>query len=246
MAHVQVHRDDIDLDEPTLVEGLPGLGLVGKIAADHLVDVYDMEYYASCHCDGLPEIAVYAEGDPTVRPPVRVYADAERDLLVLQSDAPVSPSGATEFAGCLVSWFAANDVTPLFLSGMPAEQDEEPPAVYGIATGDGAAMLEAADIDLPNEAGAVTGPTGALIHEAQRTGLTGVGLVVEADQQFPDPAAARAVLQTAIGPLGDVEVDTEALVEQADQIATAKQRLAEQLQESGDDSTSARPLGMYQ
>ncbi|MFC7077530.1 proteasome assembly chaperone family protein [Haloarcula halophila] len=246
MAHIQVHRDDIDLDEPTLVEGLPGLGLVGKIAADHLVDVYDMEYYAACHCDGLPEIAVYAEGDPTVRPPVRIYADADEDLLVLQSDAPVSPSGATEFAGCLVSWFDANDVTPLFLSGMAAEQDGEPPAVYGISTGDGASMLTDADIEHPSQAGAITGPTGALIHEAQRTGLTGVGLVVEADRQFPDPAAARAVLQTAIGPLGDFQVDTEALVEQADQIAEAKQRLAEQLEASEDDSTSARPLGMYQ
>jgi len=245
MAHVQIHRDDISLESPTLVEGLPGVGLVGKIAADHLIDAYDMEYYASAHCEGLPEIAVYGADDPEVRPPVRFYADAERDLLVLQSDAPVSPSAAREFAGCMVGWFQDHDVTPVFLSGRPAEK-EGVPAVYGVSTGDGASMLEDADIDPPSEMGAITGPTGALIHESQRVGLTGVGLVVEADRQFPDPEAARALLQTAIGPLADFEVDTEALVEQAEEIGKAKERLAQQLQEDQDDSTSARPLGMYQ
>jgi len=245
MAHIQVHRDDISLDSPTLIEGLPGVGLVGKIAADHLVEVYDMEYYASAHCEGLPEIAVYDTDDPQVRPPVRLYADEERDLLVLQSDAPISPSGAKEFAGCMVGWFEANDATPIYLSGRPAEKDGVP-NVYGVSTGDGAAMLEGADVDLPSENGAITGPTGALIHESQRVGLTGIGLIVEADQRFPDPEAARALLQTAISPLADFEIDTEALVEQAEEIGRAKAQLAQQLQENQEESTSAQPLGMYQ
>jgi len=245
MAHVQVHRDDISLDSPTLVEGLPGVGLVGKIAADHLIDAYDMDYYAAVHCDGLPEIAVYADDDPEVRPPVRLYADEDRNLLVLQSDAPISPSGATDFAGCIVGWFEENDVTPIYLSGRPAEKDGVP-EVYGVSTGDGAAMLKEASVDPPSENGAITGPTGALVHESQRVGLTSIGLIVEADQQFPDPEAARALLQTAISPLADFEVDTEALVEQAEEIGQAKAQLAEQLQENQEESTSARPLGMYQ
>ncbi|WP_135302335.1 proteasome assembly chaperone family protein [Haloarcula amylovorans] len=246
MAQVQVHRDDIEFEEPTLVEGLPGVGLVGKIAADHLVESYDMEHYASVLCKGLPEIAVYTEGDPTVRAPVRLYADAERDLLVLQSDAPVSPAAADEFASCLVGWFESHDVAPIFLSGMPAEKDGVP-KVYGIATGDGASLLDEADIGTPTESGAVTGPTGALVHEAQRIGMTGVGLVVEADPQFPDPEAARALLNTGIGPLGEFEVDTDALVEQAEEIGEAKERLAKQMQNAEEEeSTSARPLGMYQ
>ncbi|NLV06823.1 proteasome assembly chaperone family protein [Haloarcula rubripromontorii] len=245
MAHIQVHRDDIALDSPTLVEGLPGVGLVGKIAADHLVDLYDMEYYASAHCEGLPEIAVYGTDDPDVRPPVRLYADEDRDLLVLQSDAPISPSGAKEFASCMVGWFEASDATPIYLSGRPAEKDGVP-GVYGISTGDGARMLEEADVNPPSENGAITGPTGALVHESQRIGLTSVGLIVEADQQFPDPEAARALLQTGISPLTDFEIDTEALVEQAEEIGRAKAQLAQQLQENQEESTSARPLGMYQ
>jgi len=245
MAHVQIHREDLTMDEPTLVEGLPGVGLVGKIAADHLVDVYDMTHYATVRCDGLPEIAVYGEGDPDVRGPVRLYADPERELLVLQSDAPVSPSAADGFASCLVGWLESHDVTPLFLSGLPTQKDGTPD-VFGIATGDGAALLEDAGVDAPSMDGAITGPTGALVSESQKIGLTGVGLVVEADPKFPDPEAARAVLRTAIGPLGSFDVDTEALVEQAEEIGQAKERLAQQMQEADDESTSAQPLGMYQ
>jgi len=67
MAHVEIHRDDIELDAPTLVEGLPGVGLVGKLAADHLVDAFEMVHYGTARCDGLPEIAVYTEGPSTPR-----------------------------------------------------------------------------------------------------------------------------------------------------------------------------------
>lgn len=242
MAHVEIHRDDIELDEPTLVEGLPGVGLVGKLAADHLVDAYDMVHYGTARCEGLPEIAVYQEGDPAVRGPVRIYADADQDLLVLQSDAPVSPAAAESFATCMVGWFQSHDVTPVFLSGMPAQKDGVP-KLYGVATGDGADLLAEADVGPPTENGAITGPTGALVHEAQRVGLTGVGLVVEADPQFPDPEAARKLLTSAVGPLGQFEVDTDALVEQAEEIGQAKERLAQQMGEGSEESTSARPLG---
>jgi len=242
MAHVEVHRDDIELDAPTLVEGLPGVGLVGKLAADHLVEAFDMVHYGTARCDGLPEIAVYSEGDPDVRSPVRIYADAERDLLVLQSDAPVSPEAAESFSSCIVDWFRANDVTPLFLSGMPSERNDAP-SLYGIATGDGAALLSEADVPIPTESGAITGPTGALVHEAQRVGLTSVGLVVEADPQFPDPEAAGALLSAGIAPLAGVEVDTAELAEQAEEIRQTKAQLAQQMQGGGEESTSARPLG---
>jgi len=242
MAHVEIHRDDIELDAPTLVEGLPGVGLVGKLAADHLVDAFEMVHYGTARCDGLPEIAVYTEGDPEVRSPVRLYADPERDLLVLQSDAPVSPEAAESFAGCLVDWFQRHDVTPMFLSGMPAERDGAP-SLYGISTGEGATLLDAADVSAPTESGAITGPTGALVHEAQRVGLTSVGLVVEADPQFPDPEAAGALLEAGVGPITGTEVDTDELAEQAEEIRQTKAQLAQQMQGGGEASTSARPLG---
>lgn len=244
MASIEVH-DEVALDAPLLVEGLPGIGLVGKIAADHLVESLSMTHHASVHCEGLPRVAVYGSGDGEVRAPVRLYADEDTDLLVLQSDVPISPTGGHDFATCVAEWLDERDVTPIFQSGRPAENNTDP-SLVGIAAGDGGRLLDDADVGRPSDDGAVSGPTGALLYEADRAGLDAVGLIVDADPQFPDPAAARVLLTGGIVPLTGADVDTEQLVEQAEQIADAKADLAEQMQQGGDDSTQAKPLGMYQ
>lgn len=244
MAHIDL-RAEIDPSGATLIEGLPGAGLVGKIAADHLVESLELEYYASCHCDGLPRVAVYSEGDAGVRPPVRIYADEERDLLVLQSDVPVSPQAAPEFASCVTGWFARNDVLPVCLSGLP-EEKADPPEMYGIGTGGAEAMLAEHDIPRPSEHGMVSGPTGALLAEAGEQDLDSAGLVVQANPQFPDPEAARILLLEGIEPIAGIDVDTAKLVEQAEEIAEARKRLAKQMQQAQEESSQAKPLGMYQ
>jgi len=254
MARVEV-KTEVELDAPSLVEGLPGVGLVGKIAADHLVDELGMTYHAGVYCEGLPRVAVYGEDSSDVSPPVRLYADAGRDLLVLRSDVPVSPESATEFATCLTGWFHERGVTPLLLSGRPQqgseegdgnERDHELP-LYGVATGEGGSLLEEIGVGPPDERGLLSGPTGALMARAEETGLTALGLVVGADPRFPDPRAAKRLLDDAILPLTGVDdVDTSALLDRAEEIRQARERLARRMQEGSDESSQAQPLRMFQ
>ena len=244
MAHVE-ELVDVSLSEPTLVEGLPGLGLVGKIAADHLVETFDMEFVAGVHCEGLPNVAVYHGGSTEVLPPVRIYADEERDLLVLQSDVPVSPSVAEEFADCVTGWLRSNEVFPIYLSGL-AEEKDTPPAVYGIATGEGESRLEAADVSPPSEGGLVSGPTGALVQAAAETDLGAAGLIVQSDRQFPDPEAARAVIESGIEPLTGVDADTDALADHAEEIRQVREEMAKRVQQQEDASSEAQPIRGFQ
>ena len=245
MAEIAVHDEDIDLEAPTFVDGLPGVGLVGKIAGDHLVDALEMTHYATCHCDGLPEVTVFRDGRTAYEAPVRVYADAENGLLVLQSDVPVSPNAAEGFAGCLTGWLDELGATPLCLSGLPAEKDGVP-ELYGVGHGDAAALLDEHGIDPPTQDGVISGPTGALLYRAEREGVDAAGLVVEANRNFPDPEAARVILTEGIGAIAGVSVDTGDLVEQAEEISAARQELAQRMQEGGQESSSAQPLGMFQ
>lgn len=245
MAHINVLADDVSLDEPMLVEGLPGVGLVGKIAADHLVDTFDMVHYANVHCDGIPPVAVYDEGDTELRTAVRIYADEERNLLVLRSDVPIHPKAATEFADCINDWFKNDGVVPLFVSGIGEEKDDVP-SLYGVATGDGRTLLDEADVDRPAEMGLVTGPTGALMNYVLEEGLTSVGLIVESDPQFPDPEASRIIIKQGIEPLTGIEVPVDDLVDHAEGIRQAKEELAKQMQDADHESSQAQPLRMYQ
>jgi uncharacterized protein len=246
MARVQIRADHVELDDPTLIEGLPGAGLVGKIAVDHLVDSLGMEYYGAFHCEGLPEVAVYEGESSTVRPPVRLYADEETDLVALQADVPVSPTRASEFATCLTGWIDSNDVFPIYLSGL-AEEKDGVPDLYGIATGDAGTVLDETGIVPPRDGGMVTGPTGALIHRATEIDLDSVGLIVQTEAQFPDPEAARAVLEHGIGPITGIDIDTSRLVERASEIQKARERLAQRLQEANrDESTQVQPIRGFQ
>ncbi len=246
MARVTIRDDSVSFDEPFLVEGMPGVGLVGKIATDHLIREFDMEHYASVHCDGLPRIGVYHSEDDELKPPVRLYADPERDLLALQSEVPVSGDGAPEFADCVSGWIDDQGVTPLYLSGRPADKDGAP-ELAGVATGNGDRYLDGAGIVPPRETGFISGPTGALLNRAAETDLDSVGLIVESDPQFPDPEAARALIEHGIAPIAGIEVDTESLVEQTEEISEQREQLAQQMQQAADDeSTQAQPLRMYQ
>lgn len=245
MANIQTVTD-VELDSPTLVEGLPGAGLVGKIAADHIVSEFGMVYYGAVHCEGLPEVAVYRGDTHELVAPVRLYADAARDLVVLQSDVPVSPQSASEFADCVTGWIETNDVMPLYLSGLPVEQKEGVPALSGVATGDAIDRLDQHGIEPPDEDGLVSGPTGALLYAANERSVDSLGLIVETEPQFPDPESARIILQKGVNPIAGIDVGTDSLVEQAGEIQRAREQLAKRMQEGGDESTEARPLRMFQ
>lgn len=256
MASIEI-QNDVALDDPMLIEGLPGVGLVGKIAADHLINTFDMTCYGTVQCQGLPPVAVYHGEDSTLRPPVRLYADAEHDLLVLHSDVPIASESTEAFANCVIDWIAENDITPLFLSGLPKNQGSAPsgdgtsggelPELFGVATGEGVTHLDREGIVPPRESGLVSGPTGALLHKAMGRDLTSVGLIVEANPQFPDPEASRILLEHGISPITDIDIDTDSLVEQAEDIQEARERLARRMQQAdSEESTQAQPLRGFQ
>lgn len=248
MAQIRI-EEDVDLDSPVLIEGLPGVGLVGKIATDHVVETLEMDYIGSVDCDGLPKIAIYDDSDREIEPPVRLYADPDRDLLALQSDIPVSRDTAPDFAHAITDWIVQMDAFPLYLSGLPMEENDagEVPGVFGVATGDGGRLLDENDVEMPAERGVIGGPTGALINRAGMVGMDSCGLVVESDPQFPDPAAARQLIVQGIEPLANISVDTEDLVERAEDIREQKETLAKRMQQaSEDESSQAQPLRMYQ
>ena len=244
MAHVDIETD-IDPTGATLVEGLPGAGLVGKIAADHLVDTFEMDYAGSIHCDGIPEVAVYHSEDSELLPPVRIYADEEHDLLVLQSDVPISPERAADFSNCVTAFVDEYDITPFYLSGLPGEKDGVPD-LYGVASGGAVDRLDEAGVVPPQEGGLVSGPTGALLAAAERQDIPAIGLVVETEAKFPDPEAARVVISSGVEPLTDIEVPTDDLVEHAEEIRQAREQLAQRMEKAEEESSQAQPIKGFQ
>ncbi|AHF99601.1 3-isopropylmalate dehydratase [Halostagnicola larsenii XH-48] len=246
MSRIRIQGPEVDLENATLVEGFPGIGLVGKIATDHLIEELDMRYYASVHCEGLPRVGIYREGDRTVRPPVRLYVSEDKNVLALQSDTPISASAVDTVASCLTGWLVDEGVRPVYLSGRPAEQ-EGIPQITGVATGDAGDALDEIGVDPPSEDGVISGPTGALINRAAQQDYDALGLIVECNPNFPDPEAASELLEHAIAPLTDLSIDVDRLIERDEEIQEHREQFAKRMQEIGqEESSQARPLRMYQ
>lgn len=251
MVEVNVHDESITLDEPMLVEGFPGIGLAGKIVTDHLLDEGEFVHYASVHCETLQQISVYHKGDRTVRAPLRMYADPDGSLLILSSDIPVKLDKSGSFVECLTAWFDRNEVFPIFLSGRPRQSKQQDanvdPRVFGVASGSGLDRLDDLDLSIPDENGAISGPTGALLLRCAELDLDAVGLVVESSVQFPDPMAARFLIEKGVDPLIDRETDTETLIQHAEDIREQREALAASMSQADQESSSqAQPLGMFQ
>lgn len=249
MAHVDIERPDLAFDEPILLDGLPGMGLVGKLVTDHVIDMFDLAYYAGVYCKGVPQMAAYGTNDSTVRPPVQIYANADVDLLALVSDVPISPSQAPSFAACITEWLGDNGVTPIYVSGLEGTVDsgdgDEARAIYGLSTGDGGALLDRASIGPPEHAGFVTGPTGALLSRADEVDLDGVGLLIESADELPDFTAARVLIDRGIEPIVDVDIDTEPFVERTIEMSSIAESVIDRVNESADGATRAEPSSTF-
>ena len=246
---VEVETDgDASLSDPVLVEGLPGVGLAGKIAADHVRDQLDARYYGELVGEDIPSAAVFTEDDRSLHSPVRLFVDEASDLLVLSGDVPLGAIDADGLAAALTDWIDDVGATPLYLSGLPSQREpDDVPELYGVATGDAGDRLDEVDVPRPTEGGLVQGPAGALLSVTKDRDLDACGLIVETTPKFPDPEGAHVLVREGICPLAGVEVDTEPLVEQAEEIMEGRKRLAQQIQQASDGEQSrASTTGMFQ
>lgn len=237
---------DLAPTEPTLIEGLPGHGMVASIAVDHLTEQLGLERYGTIRSDALPPVASFADG--IVQDTVRVYARASPDVMTLQSDVPVPEEAFSGLGQCVLEELADEFERAIFIAGAPARSEDQLGNVSAIATTQGLKdELEAAGIGIEPDSGAVGGVTGALVTACYHADVPAMLLLVRADPRLPDPGAARTVIEEALEPLVEFDVDTEALREQAEEIQRQKQRVVEQLQQTrGQEAEPVQSQSMFQ
>jgi uncharacterized protein len=239
-------QTELSAASPTLIEGLPGLGLVASIAVDQITDQLGLTEHGTIVSDDFPPVAAFSEG--RVRDAVRVYAGEEPAVMTLQSDVPIPPDAVEALSHCVLNDLAEEFDRAVFLAGAPAETEEQIGEITGIATSDEMEhALTEADIALAEGTGALGGVTGALVADCHHQGVPAAVLVVRSNPYIPDPGAAQAVIENALEPLVEFDIDTQELREQADEIQRQKQQIAEQLQQYQQSTDQPpQPTGMYQ
>jgi len=238
---------DLDLEHPTLIEGLPGHGLVASIAVDQISEQLGLEFYGTLYDETFPPVLTFEDG--MARDPIRVYAAREPSILTLQSDLAVPYPAFRPLAKGL---FRVVDEfeRAIFLAGAPAQAEGERGAVMGVATTSSMQTeLQAAGIELASDPGVIGGVTGALAQACHHEGIPAAVLIVKSHPYLPDPGAAQQLIDSALEPLVDFDVDTAELEQQAGAIQERMQQIAEQyerLVESDRPYPDSGMPGMYQ
>lgn len=239
---------ELESESPTVVEGLPGHGLVASIAVDQITDQLGLEKHGVIQSEEFPPVATFSDGK--VGDLVRVYAGEEPSIMTLQSDIALPPNAFKPLGDCVLNDLADEFEKAVFLAGSPAQSEETVGTVRGVATTDRMKKrLEDAEIEIPEDRGIVGGITGSLVNDCYHADVPAAVLIVEANPYLPDPNAARAVVEEALEPLLGFDIDTSELVEQAERIQRQKQQIAQQLKQRQAQGQTQEPSGgpgMYQ
>ncbi|WP_306061263.1 proteasome assembly chaperone family protein [Natronococcus wangiae] len=218
---------EIEAKHPTLIEGLPGHGLVASIAVEQIVTQLGLDHYGNIVSDAFPQVASFEDG--RIRDLVRVCAGSDPTVMTLQSDVVLSPPASRALSQCVLEDLAPEFDRAVFLAGAPAETEAQIGDVHGIATTDDLEReLVEAGIELAEGRGVINGVTGRLATACYHADIPAVVLAVKADPYLPDPTAAQSVIETALEPLVHFNIDTTELKEQADMIQTRLEDVAQQ------------------
>lgn len=239
----------IPAEAPTLIEGLPGHGLVAAIAVDLITEQLGLQHCGNIVADEFPPVVTFEDG--LVHDLVRVYADDDPPVMTLESDLALPQRAHEPLSRCVLEELATEFDQAIFIAGAPAESEAQLGTVSGVATTDSvkADLLEAG-VPIADDLGLVGGVTGALVKQCYHADVPAALLIVNAHPFLPDPDAAKSVIETALEPLVDFDVDTTKLTKQAEEIRRRMEQVAEQYQQmiaEGDDVPQRTAAsGMYQ
>ena len=228
--------EKVQLKDPVLVEGLPGVGNVGKLAADYLRDKLEAKPLATIYSKFFPpQVYVSEEGVTRLVSQELSYRKAagpkQHDLLILSGDYQgISPEGQYELTERVLSVCHDLGTKELYtLAGFAQGRVIEVPRVLGAATSPEKveAMKKYGVVFSRNDpGGGLIGASGLFLGLGRLYDMHGVCLMGETSGYFVDPRSAEAVLKV-LAKILEVPIDFSDLEGKAKEIDRIAQKIHE-------------------
>jgi len=172
------------LKEPILIAGLPGIGNVGKVAVDFLIDELDAKKVYEFHSYTMPHSVFINEDNLVELPKIELYAKKHkgRDFLFLAGDVqPSDEVSCYEFVSKLLEIAKKSGCrTVIALGGIGLMEAPKEPKLY-ISANTKKALERYKDKELNTKIYGVVGPivgvTGLLVGMAE--GMDAIALLAE-------------------------------------------------------------------
>jgi len=210
------------LNDPILIEGLPGIGFVANIAALHLIKELKAKKFAQVFSSSFQDFAITTEDGGALSPINELYyakrEDGGRDLIIWYGNTQaLTTVGQYELVGKVLD--IAIEVGCRFvisIGGFKKEEVQPIPAIYSTAT-DLETMQQALDLGTKVMVGHVFGIAGLSVGLARLRDLKGFSLLVDTLGLNPDVNAARYALIT-LGKYLNLNIDLTGLEASGEEI----------------------------
>lgn len=205
MINVKYVSKKPKLKNPILIEGLPGIGNVGKLAVEHLIESIKAKKFAEMYSkDFPPQVFINSDGTIKLVNNEFYYWKAknkkQRDLILLTGDyQALSANGQYELAEKILDIAQEFGVKELYtLGGYGLGHELKEPRVL-CATNDKKlvkVMKKYGAVFKKNEpGGGIVGASGLLLGLGGLRGMKGACLMGETSGYLVDPRSAKVVLQ---------------------------------------------------
>ena len=188
------------LNDPILIEGLPGIGFVANISALHLIHELDAKLFAEITSSSFQDLTVTTGDGGTLSPINQLYycvrSDGGQDLILWYGNTQaLTTFGQYELCGRILDLIESLGCRFIVtLGGYKIEGTKGKPQIYCAAT-DAETLKVALDLDTKVMVGQIFGLAGITLGLAQLRNLKGFSLLVETPGTEPDLKAARLALK---------------------------------------------------
>ncbi|MCL5665494.1 MAG: proteasome assembly chaperone family protein [Candidatus Thermoplasmatota archaeon] len=238
------------LNHPVLIGGLPGIGNVGKIAAEYLIEKLKMQKMLDMFSQYFPPQVFINEDGMAMLVRNTIYYKKIRgrsDIMILVGDFQgTTQDGQYELSHFVLETAKRYNVSIVYtLGGYSVGKIVESPRVLGAVTDlSMVEVLKKSGVVFPKgePGGGIVGSAGLLLGMAKEIfSINGACLMGETSGYFADPKGAIEILKVLCSLL-DVQVDMTDLVNRSKQIDEITGKMQEDIQQK---SKQKEDLGYF-
>jgi uncharacterized protein len=204
---IAVRQNKIRLNNPILIAGFPGPGLVGSISTSHIIEQLHMHQIACVESEFIVPGVIYIAGK--IRHPFRLYSNQEGNVCVLVCEAPIMIQGIHSVLDTVVKWAKENEVREVMvLEGIPVEgipdssrkpmilssaiREDNNDSFYKDDTGEKKDFSSSP----PSNTTFIAGISGGLLSSCLSNGIACKALLIPASSGIPDPEGAAILIES--------------------------------------------------
>lgn len=219
MAEINfIERKKVDLKDYTLIEGFPGMGLVGTICAKYIVEKLNFDEIGYIESDMFVPILRVHDGMPVY--PSRIYVNSEKKLAVLISEQVIPQMYTAKFAKSVVEWIELKGISRVIsIAGIRAQASADQPVnkqiIYGIvANSESKVDLKEHGVEIIKE-GITTGVNALILLELEKKNILAFSLLSNVDIAADYTGAAELVKK--LNEILGLNLDIKPLMKEAKQ-----------------------------